>query len=188
MPGNFFELDDIVVNIDVVLTRFECDLTKCKGACCTMESDFGAPVTEEEIAEIEKILPVVKDYIPNEHYKAIQKKGFWYKRLDQLMISSINNRECVFSFYEGDVAKCGIEKACREGKFDFLKPISCHLFPIRINNFGGDVLRFEEYSECAPALEKGKKSDSKVITFCKDSLERKYGKEWYGKMIEIIKD
>lgn len=187
MPGNFFELDDIAVNIEVVLTRFECELSECKGACCTMESDFGAPVDEEEIDIIERILPIVKNYIPLEHYKEIEKKGFWYKKQDQLMICSIKKRECVFSYYEGDVAKCGIEKAYREGAIDFIKPISCHLFPIRIGKFGGDVLRFEEYSECEAALKKGEKNDMKVVNFCKDALERKYGKEWYAKLMELIK-
>ena len=188
MPGNLFELEDVIVNIDVVITRFECDLAKCKGACCTMESDFGAPVTQQEISEIDKVLPVIKEYIPEEHYRIIKNSGFWYRQLDQLMISSRNKRECVFSYYDGDIAKCGIEKAYREGKIDFIKPISCHLFPIRIGNFGGDVLRFEEYTECEPALAKGKKTGIKVVDFCEDALRRKYGNKWYEKLIEVIRD
>ena len=187
MPGNLFELEDVIVNIDVVITRFECDLPKCKGACCTMESDFGAPVTEEEIKKIEEILPIIKDYIPKEHYGIIKNDGFWYSRLNQLMISSRNNRECVFSYYDGDIAKCGIEKAYREGKVDFIKPISCHLFPIRIGNLGGDVLRFEEYTECEPAIEKGKETGTKLIDLCKDALRKKYGNKWYKKLIQVIR-
>lgn len=188
MPGNLVELEDIIVNIDVVITRFECDLAKCKGACCTMESDFGAPVTEEEISKIDKILPVISEYISDEHYRIIKNKGFWYRRSDQLMISSRNNRECVFSYYDGEIAKCAIEKAYRENKVDFIKPISCHLFPIRIGNLGGDVLRFEEYTECEPALKKGKKTGTRVVDFCEESLRRKYGNKWYEKLIEIIRD
>lgn len=187
MPGKFFELDSVAVDVEIALTKFECDLSKCKGACCTMESDFGAPVNEAEIEIIEKLIPVLKDYLPPAHYKAIEKSGFWYRKMDHLMISSINRRECVFSYYDDDVAKCAIEKAYREGKVDFMKPISCHLFPIRIGEFGGDVLRFEEYTECGPALEKGKKTGMNVIRFCKDSLIRKYGDDWYKRIKELTK-
>ncbi|MCW8817384.1 MAG: DUF3109 family protein, partial [Ignavibacteriaceae bacterium] len=93
---------------------------------------------------------------------------------------------CVFVYYENEIAKCSIEKAYLEGKTDFRKPISCHLFPIRISDFGGDVLGFERIDECQPALELGKAENTTVAEFCKDSLSRLYGKEWYLKFIELI--
>ncbi|OGU56995.1 MAG: hypothetical protein A2V66_05355 [Ignavibacteria bacterium RBG_13_36_8] len=188
MLGDFYDVDGVHINVEVVTTRFECDLKECNGACCTMESDFGAPTGESEIREIEKILQIVKKYIPQENVEVIENSGFWYRRRDELMINSVNRRECVFSFYEGNIAKCGIEKAFRKGEIDFVKPISCHLFPIRVGKFGGDVLRFEKYSECESALKKGMDTDSKVFHFCKDALERKYGREWFLKLVELARD
>jgi hypothetical protein len=101
------------------------------------------------------------------------------------MVRSINKRECVFVYYENDVALCAIEKAFRNKEIDYKKPISCHLFPVRIINFGGEVLYFEEYNECRPALEKGKATGMNVFDFCKNALERKFGKKWFKKVKEI---
>lgn len=186
MKKNFIEIDNVIVNSDITDTKFTCDLEKCKGACCTMESEFGAPLTREEIEKINEILPVVKQYIPSRNIEEIENYGFWEEKFDQLMTRSIDNKDCVFVYYEGDVARCGIEKAYNEGKIDFRKPISCHLFPIRISDFGGDVLRFERYSECEPALKKGVETGLSVLDFCKDSLKRLYGNEWFEKIKEFL--
>lgn len=182
MDKDFIEIDDVIINNEIFDTKFTCDLDKCKGACCTMESEYGAPVTREEIAKIEEIYDVVKKYLPKRHVMEIEEKGFWYEKFGELMISSVNNRECVFVYYDGDIAKCGIEKACRNGEVDFLKPISCHLFPVRVSNFGGPVLRYEEYSECEPALRKGKKTGLNIANFCKEALGRAFGDEWLAKI------
>lgn len=186
MYAEFIEIDKVFINSEIFSTKFTCDLKKCKGACCTMESDYGAPITEEEITKIEEVLPVVKNYLPKEHVKEIEQNGFWIKKQDQLMIRSMNKRECVFVFYEGSIAKCGIEKAFRDEKIDFIKPISCHLFPIRVSDFGGPVMRYEKYSECRPALELGEKTGVSIFDFCRDSLERGYGKEWFNKTKKAI--
>jgi hypothetical protein len=185
MDTDFIQIDDIVLNTEIVHSNFTCDLGKCKGACCTMESPFGAPITKEEIEDIQKILPTVLDYLPKLHVNEIEKKNFWVKQQDELMTRSINNRACVFVYYEGDIAKCAIEKANKDGKINVMKPISCHLFPIRISNFAGPVLRYEKYRECQPAVEKGRKTMIKVIDFCRDALERHLGKEWFNKVKEI---
>lgn len=184
MNPEFYEIDNILVNSEVISTNFTCDLGKCKGACCTMESEFGAPITEQEVEKIESILPEVLGYLPEKHSKEIKKKGFWVKKHDQLMTRSINNRECVFVYYDGDIAKCGIEKAYNDGKVDFIKPVSCHLFPIRISEFGGPVLRYEKYSECQPAVENGKKTKIKILEFCRHALERRFGADWFNRIKE----
>ena len=186
MNPEFIEIDNVYINSEIVETDFTCDLSKCKGACCTMESEYGAPITRDEIEEINKVLPVVMKYLPKEHAKEIEKSGFWMEKDKELMTRSLNNRACVFVFYDGDIAKCGIERAYRDGKIDFIKPVSCHLFPIRISNFGGPVLRFEKYSECAPALEKGKVTGIKIIDFCRESIERRFGKLFFKKTKEGI--
>lgn len=181
MKPEFIQIDNVEVNKEIVETNFSCDLAKCKGACCTMESEFGAPITENEVVAINKFLPVVLEYLPEEHKKEIVENGFWIKKHNELMTRSINNRACVFVTYDCDIAKCGIEKAYNDKKIDFIKPISCHLFPIRVSNFGGTVLRFEKYSECTPAIYKGKDTRIKILDFCRDALEREYGREWFNK-------
>ena len=186
MNPEFLEIDGVFVNKEIVDVNFTCDLAKCKGACCTMESEFGAPITENEIEEINKVLPVIKKYLPNEHLEIIEKNGFWIDKQGELMTRSLNNRACVFVTWEGDIAKRGIERAFRDGKIDFAKPVSCHLFPIRVSSFGGDVLRFEKYSECQPALEKGKGTQIKILDFCGDALRREYGREWFIKIKKSI--
>lgn len=186
MNFNLLEIDGILVNKDILNVKFTCNLSQCKGACCTLESEYGAPVTKEEIEIIERIFPVVKEYLPELNKRIIEKDGFYEEKSGDLLLKSINNRECVFAYYDGDIAKCAIERAYREGKVDFPKPLSCHLFPIRVSEFGGDVLRFEKYNECQIALEYGQETGLTVAEFCKDSLIRAYGKEWYGKLINNL--
>lgn len=181
MEPEFIEIDEVLINTEVFNIKFTCDLEKCKGACCTMESEFGAPITEKEVETIDSVLPIIKGYLPKEHIEVIEKSGFFINRFDQLMTRSLNNKACVFVTYENGIAKCGIEKAYRDGKIGFVKPISCHLFPIRISKFGGDVVRFEKYEECSSAITKGINTGIRVIDFCRDALERNYGAEWYSK-------
>jgi hypothetical protein len=184
--NNFISVEDVIIRPEIAGQKFECDLNLCKGACCTLESEYGAPLLEKEIGEIEKILDIVKPYLPEEHRAEIEKRGFYDIKDGDLMVSSVNNRACVFVYFDGDIAKCGIEKAFFEGKVNFRKPISCHLFPIRVSSMGGDILRFEKFEECKPALEIGNKNNTYVADFCKDSLIRLYGKKWYSKFKEII--
>ena len=133
----------------------------------------------KEIKVIDKILETILDYLPAKSVEHIKKSGFWEEKSDTLMIKSVNKRDCVFAYFEGDVAKCAIEKAYFDERVDFRKPISCHLFPIRVNDFGGHVLKFEEYEECSAALDKGKKTGTSVLEFCKDALVRAYGEQFY---------
>lgn len=184
MPTDkIFAINEVLVRDEIVEIPFSCDLKKCKGACCTLESELGAPVTKAEIEEIEKILPIVKNYLTLTNIDEIEDRGFYEAKDGEMMITSVNNRDCVFSFWDNGIAKCAIERAYFDGKVEFRKPISCHLFPIRVSDFGGDVLRYEKFNECAPALEKGKEENITIVEFCKDSLIRLYGEEWYNKLM-----
>ncbi len=183
ITDKIFAINDVLVRDEIVEIPFSCDLKKCKGACCTLESELGAPVNKEEIEEIEKILPIVKNYLNQINIDEIEELGFYEMKDDELMIKSVNNRDCVFSFYDNGIAKCAIERAYFDGKVEFRKPISCHLFPIRVSDFSGDVLRYEKFSECAPALEKGKEENVVIAEFSRDSLIRLYGEEWYNKLM-----
>lgn len=183
--NKIIQIENILVGREIAKTKFVCDLKKCKGACCTLDSEYGAPLMNEELELIENVLDRVKDYLPEKHRSEIEAKGFYDRKDNELMIRSFNNKACVFVYYENDIAKCGIEKAFLDGKTDFRKPISCHLFPVRISEFGGDILRFEKFSECSPALEKGEEEEINLIDFLKESLIRKYGNNWFLKLKEI---
>lgn len=186
MDQKILPVGEVLVRSEIAETPFICNLIKCKGACCTLESDFGAPLKNEEIKLIDEILETLKTYLPSEHITEIEQFGFYDMDQNELMTRSVNRKACVFVFYESGIAKCGIEKAYLDGKTDFRKPISCHLFPIRVSDFNGDVLRFEKFDECSPALEEGKSKNITVAEFCEEPLNRLYGKKWYSKFKEVI--
>ena len=181
---NLIPIENILVRPEIMETHFSCDLEKCKGACCTIESEFGAPLLDEELPIIKEILEDVIPYLPEEHVNLIKKEGFFNNHDGEAMTRSINKKECVFVYFDNTVAKCSIEKAFSEGKISYRKPISCHLFPIRVTKFGGDVLRYEKFIECSPALDKGRKENIKIADFCKESLVRSYGNKWYSSLME----
>ena len=180
--NSLLHIDNIIVRQEILNTAFTCDLDKCKGACCTLESQYGAPLEQSEVKIIEGILPEVLEILSEEKKMEIELNGFWEEKNGSLMIRSLDNKDCVFSFYENGIAGCVIEKLYNEGVINFQKPISCHLFPIRISSFGGDVLRYEKFKECESALENGKKLNKCIAEFCKDSLTRLYGDEWFEKL------
>lgn len=182
--GKIINVQDVLVRKEVTEKCFCCDLSKCKGACCFLESEYGAPLLEEEIDEIQSALTDVLGYLPDHFADDIRENGFFEEKEGELLTRSFNNRECLFVHYVDGIAFCGIESAFLDGKIAFRKPISCHLFPIRISRFGGDILRYEKFSECEDALLKGEKENINLVDFAKDSLVRKYGEEWYKTLKE----
>jgi len=183
---NIIRVEDVIIRQEIAETKFACDLKRCKGACCTLDSPYGAPLLQEEKDEIENILDIVKPYIPKKHLEIIEEEGFYETIDEELVTKSVKNKACVFVYFDNGIAKCSIERAFFDGKTKFRKPISCHLFPIRVSKFGGDVLRYEKFNECFPALEKGAKENIDLINFCKDSLIRLYGEKWYSTLKENI--
>lgn len=177
--NKFITVENILVSSEISEAFFACNLAKCKGACCTLESEYGAPLLKEEISEIEKCLSFAKEFLSQNHLNEIEKNGFYEKKENSLVTKSINNKSCVFVYEENNIAKCSLEKAFTDGKTNFRKPISCHLFPIRASSFGGDVLRYEKFNECSSALENGIKKNIRLIDFCKEPLERYYSKDWF---------
>lgn len=183
MNKQFHTVKGILVNRELTEIKFACDLNRCKGACCTLESEYGAPLRKEEIPLMQEALPEVLPYLPEEHRKAIEQNGFFEVKDNEYLTRSLNERACLFVFYdEFKIARCAIEKAFFDGKVSFRKPVSCHLFPIRISDFGGDILRYERFKDCQPALENGKKENVTIAEFCKDSLVRNYGEKWYDEL------
>jgi hypothetical protein len=177
------EIGRAIVSLDILEKQFLCDILKCKGACC-VEGDSGAPVTPEEAKLIEEAYPEVAAYIPESHQEEIRKQGFAVIDLDgDLVTPLVNNEQCVYTYEERGILKCGIEKAFLDGKINFRKPVSCHLFPIRITEYKRfDAVNYQKIDICKPGRECGKKEKLPLYVFLKEPLIRKYGEEWYEQL------
>jgi hypothetical protein len=175
-------IDNVLLSDEVVEEHFVCDLTKCKGGCC-VDGDCGAPLTEEESKTIARIYPTIKPYLVPEYIKEIEQQGThtWDNEYG-FVTPTVNGGICVYGYTdEMGVVKCAIEKAWKEGKVDFKKPISCHLFPIRITEQEGfEAVNYEPRETlCKPACKLGKSLKVPVYVFLKDALVRKYGEDFY---------
>jgi hypothetical protein len=171
---------DIVADEALATTRFACDLGACKGACCTMPGGRGAPVDDAEVALVNESIEAALPYLPERNRQIIRNLGALEGRPGDWATRCIDNRDCVFVYYENEVAKCASERAHFNGDADFRKPISCHLFPIRVSEvLGGAYLRYERIPECDPALKNGQKQGVPLYRFLKDALTRAFGRETY---------
>ncbi|MHB9055216.1 MAG: DUF3109 family protein [Paludibacteraceae bacterium] len=178
------QIDDTIISFDLLEERFVCDLASCRGACC-IEGDSGAPLQEGEIDILEELVPVIWDDLSDVSKEVIQKQGVFYiDEEDEPVTSIVNGRECVFTYMDDNgICKCAIEKAFREGKTDFYKPISCHLYPVRLqkyNNFTAVNIHKWKICECARTL--GNKLSIPTYRFLKEPLVRRFGKEWYEQL------
>lgn len=180
------EIGRTLISLDIFEKQFLCDILKCKGACC-IEGDSGAPLTNEEAEIIERDYSAFENLLPKKHKKEIEKQGFSLIDSDgDLVTPLVNNRQCAYSFYdERGILKCAIEKAHFDGKTKFRKPVSCHLFPIRITEYKRyDAINYEKLDICKPGRECGVSEKLPIYKFLKEPLIRQYGEEWY-KEVEI---
>lgn len=176
--------NELLIAESVTTVKFACDLKKCKGACC-VEGVAGPPVTAEEVEIINELYPKIKHTLRPEGIAVIEEKGVAEKWEGVDVLTCIDNKECVFVTYDDGIAFCGIEQAYYKGIVDFKKPMSCHLFPVRVRDFfGQQVLNYVESDECKPALVKGKRENIPLIDFLKDSLIRRFGEEWYTEFVK----
>ena len=181
------EIGRTLISNDIFEKHFACDLTKCKGACC-IEGDSGAFLTNTEAAIIEQDYRFFEIYIPENHVEEIKKQGYSIIDSDgDLVTPLVNNRQCAYSFYdESGILKCSIEKAYFEGKTNFRKPISCHLFPIRITEYESfDAVNYQELEICKSGRICGTSQKIPLYKFLKEALIRKYGHEWVDEL-EIV--
>ncbi|MBC8485425.1 MAG: DUF3109 family protein [Bacteroidetes bacterium] len=180
-------IDNTIVSEDIRDIRFCCDLKKCKGACC-IEGDAGAPIEEEEISQLEDFIDEIKPYMTNEGIKVIESNGiFDFDEKGEYVTPLVNNRECAYVYFENGITRCAIEKAFEEGKIYFQKPVSCHLYPIRITKHKDfEAVNYHKWYICQSACTLGKDINLPLYKFLKEPLVRKYGEGWYSKLVEKI--
>ena len=176
--------ENTLVSLDVLEKEFCCDLDTCRGCCC-IEGDAGCPVTEEELKVIEQILPDLKPHMTPEARKVVEEQGLSY--LDpsgERVLSIVNGKDCVFARTDHNGwCYCLIEKAYNAGKIDFKKPVSCHLYPIRLTQVGEYTgLEYHRWDICHCARLKGKKLHLPLYQFLKEPLIRRFGQEWYDEL------
>ncbi|MDN4164943.1 DUF3109 family protein [Cytophagales bacterium LB-30] len=179
-----------IISDDIKEQFFVCDLTKCKGACCE-EGDLGAPLTEEELPILEEIYEKVKPYLMPEGIKAIEQQGKYIKDWEgDFSTPTVDGRHCAYANYdEKGILKCGIEQAKLDGKIDFQKPISCHLYPIRIKAYDDfDAVNYHRWQICDPACHLGDSLKVPLYKFLREPLIRKYGEAWYAELVEQIEN
>ena len=182
------EIGNTVVSFDLFEQQFCCDLGICRGACC-IEGDAGAPLELDEVDQLEEALPAVWNDLSDASKAIIDAQGVAYVDADGDMVTSIvNGRECVFTYTdENGVCKCAVEKAYREGKIDFYKPVSCHLYPVRLQKYKEfTAVNIHKWSVCECARSLGKINNVPVYKFLKEPLIRKYGEKWYNDLVKHI--
>lgn len=180
-------VQDKLVSDDVIEKQFMCNLKACKGACC-WEGDFGAPLEDEEINIIKNSYDKIEPYLSAEGKRVIQEKGkyTYFEEPEENGTTLLDNGACAYMTYDHKgIAQCGIEAAHRDGAIDFKKPISCHLYPIRIHKEEHSIyeaLNYDKWDICSAACEKGKEEQVAVYQFAKDAIVRKYGVEFYEEL------
>jgi len=174
------QIDNTIISLDILEKEFICDISICKGDCC-VQGDSGAPLEDDEILYIKENYEKIKPYLTEKGKKAIKKHGVWFTDSEGEKVTTlINNKECAFIVFDNGIAKCGIELAHNNGDINFLKPISCHLYPIRVKEYSDFfAVNYNTWDICASAVRFGKFKGVKVYEFLKEPLIRKFGEQWY---------
>ncbi|MGB8359526.1 MAG: DUF3109 family protein [Bacteroidales bacterium] len=177
------QIDDTIVSLSIIEKKFSCDLKACKGSCCRY-GDTGAPLTAEEAATLERIWPELWPFLRPEGIRAIEAQGTSLADIEgELVTPLVNNEECAFTLIEDGIFKCGIETAFNAGAVGFRKPLSCHLFPVRVKQYSSfKAVNYEEWAICRPGVTAGVKHNSPLWTYLREPLVRAFGDEWYDKL------
>jgi len=177
------QIDNTILSLDVIEKNFTCDLKKCKGACC-VNGDSGAPIEQNELEIIEAIYPLIRKYLTPAGDAAIRSQGGYTIDSDGDYVTTlVDNKECAYTYFDGDIAKCSIEKAFYDGVIEFKKPVSCHLYPVRIKKYKDfDGINYDKNDLCKSAVRLGNNLKKPIYVFLEEPLTRKYGKEWYQQL------
>jgi hypothetical protein len=180
-------IDEILISDDLIEAEFVCNLQACRGACC-WEGDWGAPLEEAELQTLEHIYPAIRPFLDARGIALIEEEGLYtfYPEAGQHGTPLLEDGACAYlTFEDAGIAKCGIEKAWEAGATDFKKPVSCHLYPVRIKKtpeVGFEALNYDRWDICSAACALGKSLEVPVYRFVKDALIRKYGESFYEQL------
>ncbi len=181
-----FQLGKTIVSEDIIEKEFVCNLSACKGKCC-IDGEAGAPLEEDELKTLMDVYPKVKPFLREEGIKAIEDQGLFITNEGEHETPLINDKDCVYVIFdENNSTKCGIEEAYNQGVIDWKKPISCHLYPIRIMDYSEfSAVNYHKWPICDDACTLGKELQVPVYKFVKEALIRKFGKDWYSELEKV---
>ena len=184
-----FQLGKTIVSEEILERDFVCNLSACKGNCC-IDGDAGAPLSAEETKIMEEIYPKVKPFLRKEGIEAIEKLGTWVKGTEQdLETPLIDDKDCAYVIFDGKTALCGIEQAYNEGIIDWKKPVSCHLYPVRVKDYSEfSAVNYHKWQICDDACALEKELQIPIYKFVKEALIRKFGEQWYTALEKIAND
>lgn len=184
-----FQLGKTIVSEDILLKDFVCNLTACKGACC-VDGDAGAPLLDEEVQILADIYPKVKSFLRKEGISTIEAQGTSVTGTDgTLETPLIDNKDCAYVIFDGKTALCGIEQAYNQGIIDWKKPVSCHLYPIRVKDFTEfAAVNYDKWDICDPACSLGQELEVPVYKFVKEALVRRFGENWYAGLEKVAQE
>ena len=184
-----FQLGKTIVSEDIIEKDFVCNLSACKGACC-IDGDAGAPLEKEETLILEKVYPKVKPFLREKGIKAIENQGTWITSdFGELETPLIDNADCAYVIFdEKNTALCAIEEAYNQGIIDWKKPISCHLYPVRVKSYSEfSAVNYDKWEICDDACSLGTELQVPVYKFVKQALIRKFGEDWYVELEKTAK-
>ena len=182
-----FQLDKTIVSEEILEKEFVCNLSACKGACC-VDGDAGAPLEKDELVILEEIFPVLKNYLRKEGLQAIEEQGLYTtNEQGEHETTLVTGADCAYVIYDDkNVALCGIEEAYNQGEIAFKKPVSCHLYPVRIKQYSEfAAVNYDKWEICDDACSLGKELGVPVYKFVKQALIRKFGKDWYSELERV---
>lgn len=184
-----FQLNKTIVSEEILENDFVCNLAACQGTCC-VDGDAGAPLTQEETEILTRIYPQVKPFLRPEGIQAIEKQGAFVIGEDgDFETTLIDGKDCAFVIFDGKTALCGIEQAYNEGLVDWKKPVSCHLYPIRVKEYTDfAAVNYHKWHICADACSLGKELQVPIYKFVKEALVRKFGQQWYDELEKVAEE
>jgi hypothetical protein len=184
-----FQLNKTIVSEEILEKEFVCNLSACKGACC-VDGDAGAPLDAEETKILAEIFEKVKPFLRPEGVKAIEAQGTHVtSEFGELETPLIDGKDCAYVIFDGKTALCGIEQAYNEGIIDWKKPVSCHLYPIRVKEYSDfAAVNYHKWHICSDACALGEELGVPVYQFVKEALVRKFGQQWYDELEKVAKE
>lgn len=182
-----FQIGKTIVSEEIIENDFVCNLNACKGACC-IDGDAGAPLEDEETGILSELYQQVKPFLRAEGIKAIEDQGVFVRGEDgEWETPLVNGSECAYVvFSENGVTKCGLEQAYDQGATSWKKPVSCHLYPVRVKEYTELVaVNYHKWAICEPACALGEELQVPIYKFVKEALVRKFGEAWYTELEKV---